>query len=204
MSRRRMMYDSLDKNTLLLLHFDNDVKDSSLYGRTVSGGVTNYVDGIFGKAGNLGGGATVEFTLPELSLNSGYTIEFWVRMNSIGDALILNAETSGNLRLRISVSDGNIVVQGAGYQLHSKKAINDKTYHHIALCAQPAYRNSYFFVDGVKITGGQQSSSTDFTVGTNFKIGWPTGNPYCNIDELRISDIARYTTNFTPPTKPFK
>jgi formylglycine-generating enzyme required for sulfatase activity len=64
------------------------------------------------------------------------------------------------------------------------------------------------FVDGkrqsaAKLDGGYKAGNTPFRIGAQRPSGPRQGfNPFAGlVDELRISRIARYTTDFTPPTR---
>lgn len=87
--------------------------------------------------------------------------------------------------------------------------ITTNTWHHIAISRK--IDKGYVFLDGALITEKDMSSSTTtYTLNfghTDFAIGslyW-SGSYYFKgyLDEFRISDVCRYTTDFTPPTEPF-
>lgn len=47
------------------------------------------------------------------------------------------------------------------------------------------------------------NSGTDLRIGTDGRTGYSPGAPGFMMDEIRISNIARYTGTFTPPSAPF-
>lgn len=85
---------------------------------------------------------------------------------------------------------------------------NANTWYYVAAVKQES-GNIRLFVDGVSLSVTQSSSSgwadNNFSQ-TNFCIGVIATPAYFNgyIDDLRVTKgIARYTSNFTPPTAPF-
>ena len=93
---------------------------------------------------------------------------------------------------------------GGGYP------ITRNVWTHLALTYDGSY--TYFFVDGQMVYSqecdigpvGDPTSSIDINYHT-----WGNGGSYSsrltgNIDELRISNIARYTSDFTPPNNEFE
>lgn len=82
-------------------------------------------------------------------------------------------------------------------------------FNHIAVCKNK--NNVYLFVNGNKISQTKHKTiilpNAYFTIGgrQNYGDGGSTGNidTYNRVDEVRISDVCRYTSNFTPPTEPF-
>jgi len=79
-------------------------------------------------------------------------------------------------------------------------------WYHIAVVRNSDQYDIY--LDGVALPRPTTSTkSGGFAVGGNFTIGRfidSRGSFDGNIDELRISNIARYTANFTPATEPFQ
>lgn len=221
MSRRRMMYGGkADANTLLLLHLDNNLTDSSpLNNETVVNNVT-FEAGKF-SYGALLNRATGYFTknISAITNLSDWTIEFWYKDSGTGTSDYSGIFTTGEewqispwiglrymsygLRgLFLYISDGATTV------ITDYGAINtvmDADWHHYAI----VYRSKilYMYLDGVlKLTKVVSLTIPNFgsqlTTGT-FSNNMPR-DMFGVLDEFRISNIARYTENFTPPTKPFK
>lgn len=83
--------------------------------------------------------------------------------------------------------------------------LNTGTWYHFALTKSSG--NYMFFQDGVQI-GATQNDTTaigDFTGGALIGAYNDGASQYVNgnIDELRISNSARWTANFTPPSVPY-
>ena len=99
----------------------------------------------------------------------------------------------------------------SGFLLQQMSSVDfaDNAWHHIALTRKSSDGSIHFFFDGVESgsTSSNQLVDNEILDSTTkyFKIGQygETGdyrNFYGNIDDIRVSKIERYTSNFTPPT----
>lgn len=201
MSRRRMMYGKVNKNTLLLLHFDGDVKDSSAYGRAVSGGVTNYVSGKFGQGGRFDTTKILSYSLPSFNTKD-FTIECFLKIETAATyaTIALNGEDSIRGMLKIDLSANGLIprfyVNGGDSLLSSNTTLSTGVFYHLAVSRLNGMVR--IFINGVlkgQKSMGQNISRTGFTTGDGARFV---------LDEFRISDICRYDSNFTPPTEPLK
>lgn len=81
------------------------------------------------------------------------------------------------------------------------------TWHHVAVVRSGS--NLYLFVDGtLEDSDSSISTDLDLAYGGSVRLGWATwdgGNGYYKgyITEMRISDIARWTSGFTPETSQY-
>lgn len=206
----------IDEHTLLMLHFDGNMNDSSIYGRSpLSGNRVSYVSGKFGNAFYVNTLASyIRFDKSwfiELFRTGIYTIDFWSRY--------ITGE--GNWASFMGIDDGTVngfvcncqyghVFQ---YGTYNNLMISDSlsglnitngSWHHYAIVSDGS--NVHLYVNGNKVTSAAIKSvsflSTDLTIGgrtSNNNV--PNGN---YLDEFRISNIVRWTGNFTPPTKPYE
>ena len=135
-----------------------------------------------------------------------FTIETWAYIAETGDyTLYSHAATGGPMLLSLngtfrfrSFGVADVVVASA--------LPSTNTWVHIA-----ASRNgtaTKLFFNGVQ-TGSTATDTADYTVAASVFIGSDTGAPGAlefngYIDDLRITKgVARYTSNFTPPTAQF-
>jgi len=98
--------------------------------------------------------------------------------------------TSGNLVLRLISCSGDV----------TGGSLTSNNWYHIAL----SYDGSVYkvFLNGQLVTS--KNCSTNTTYDNTSKIGFYGSDPIIGtIDEVRVSDIARYTSNFTPSTSSF-
>ena len=111
----------------------------------------------------------------------------------------IRLSATNQLYATVAQGGSNVVVTGGA-------AVTDSIFHHAALVR---FGNALkLFLDGVQvvadvaISGAINSSANLFAVG---RIGEYTGQQWPHtIDEIRISKgIARWTANFTPPTKAY-
>ena len=88
-----------------------------------------------------------------------------------------------------------------GPKSFSFSASND-TWYHIALVRTAG--NLKCFVDGTEI-GSAQSDTTDVHHSPHILLGKHGSGEYFNgyMDEIRLSNMARYTSDFTAPSEPF-
>lgn len=220
-------YDSM----VLLCHFngtdgDGDggiFTDFSKYARTVTGSESAQIDTDNAKfgAGSLSVGAYGQiFTAyaSELALGSNdFTIEYWYRGTSNEPIVILTTTKAGDSRypVLISRSTGNgLSATGSdslgntrySCNIPSGTNINDGNWHHIALVRFGS--NFVLYLDG----NGYVSDLPGFSgsLGSASQ-PWRFMDPSSSwtvevghMDDLRVTiGVARYTSNFTPPTAEF-
>lgn len=144
------------------------------------------------------------------SADEDFTIEWFARHISLlsGSYLIAFEAVSTNSALYRDGSNlilcdnaGNIAqwTYGSGFPVH--------VWHHIAIVGNDTTLTLY--VDGVARSSianraGWSTSASDAVIMGRGGPGNSGGRSYCYMDQFRISKLARYTDNFTPPTEPFK
>ena len=216
-----------DLNTKLLLHFDGSVVDASPYSVPVSAEAgTSFAAGKFGQ-GFIGKNISSAVEPSPVSTPDGYisdivkgdfTFECWFEESTIsntdGANLIMTAVNSDGSRFAFGVGISpkynlpplsrsvTVTERLSGSYYPIVEYVVDASYLsgwcHLALTRQgPVLR---LFLNGT-LVGVNNSYTYDGTgndgVRTHIGIGTTL------IDELRISNIARWTANFTPPTAPY-
>ncbi len=194
-------------STLLLLHGDT-LSDSSNYGRVItnSGVTVSSAQSKFGGKSLYFDGSSY-LTVPQLlSGNSPFTIEAWIypietKANTIWshDGSNATAVTGGVLEFYIS---NNVIYYCSGFHIQPSTSYALNTWHHVALVGDGlsiklfvngklngTYSGAYNFCHAVEMFG----ANSDALGSENFK-GY--------MDEIRVSNVARWTSDFTPPTSP--
>ncbi len=216
--RRMLGGKSGDPNTVLLLHAE-DFTDSSMYKRPIAhSNVSISSTAKFGKSFRYywePNYSVVARNLPISFLPSEqFTMECWVNY-TIGPNThtIFTVETNSGLHLRIRndnpnsqpqfvelVAANNIIIATGSIGVYQK------TWCHIALVCTGNYR-AKTYINGVKdldVNCSVLRGSGTLAVGCHI-INNDVNEAFNGyIDEVRISNVARYTSNFTPPDKPFK
>lgn len=215
MLRRRMTYgDRFDPNTILLIRGKGGAVDASgnKISLVVNGNVAvsasvkkfnaslNFLSTKFGIVS-----AT---TVPAMAFGTqNFTIDFWINYSSQAVMGLFNTGTAYNAGrgIIVAVQSGKVTTYanaGAGTVIDA--AIPTNTWTHVAVIRYGSQLRLY--VNGVL----QSSMSFTFSLQSNqpFFIGYEkagSGNLPFNgyIEEFRVSNIARWTSNFTPPTKPY-
>lgn len=216
-------------NVLLLLHFDGSngsttFTDSSPSPKTITANgnaaITTAQSVFGGASGNFDGTGDYLTTSAAASvwniIGGDFTIELWFRCTLSGTrnkTLLSTRGTSGPNAAgwNIDISSANGIVMnywdssGASYGVtvpDSSLAIN--SWHHVAFCRSGNTVRA--FLDGVQ--QGSSTWSATPTVGQGLYVGRTTTINTARdfpgqIDDLRITTAARYTSDFTPPTSPF-
>ena len=212
-----------DANTKLLLHFlgsGNTFVDSSPSPKTI----TAYGDakqlssscgsGIAYLDGN--GDSLSIATHADWDIGTNYTVEFTVIFNAVGKIqFIIARDISGyyasfevyinatnKIEYRISTNGTSWATGGVGT---GSTTLTANTKYHIALVKTGS--KIVLYLNGIPeiattLTGSPQNNSALILIGTYYG-----GGSYLDgcLSEIRISkDIARYTSAFTPSTRPFK
>ena len=175
----------------------------------------------FGGSSILVDGSGDAATLPNNSafrLNGDFTVELWVYPNALtGERYFVSHYDFGSAQRnwRFGLMNGSahlhfnfVAANGATEnEISAGVGLTLTTWQHIAVTKSAS--TSRIFINGI-----QQASSTalvdlggstaSLSVGSILNSGSPAFGANCYIDDLRITKgVARYTSNFTPPTTPF-
>lgn len=221
---------NIDSYTKLLLHCDGadgstTFIDSSPSGKSVTANGNAQIDTAqykFGGASALFDGTGDYLSLADSAdwaFGSGdFTIDFWVRFNTFpseGNRAMLYTQyvdSSNRIQFTVGLNSGikQILFEAVASSISISSGwvtitMNTATWYHIALVRNG--NNFNIYQDGTSI---KQITDTDAMpdIATTLVIGdWAGNAGYCLngwIDEYRISKgIARWTANFTPPTRPY-
>lgn len=206
----------IDEHTLLMLHGE-DFTDSSLSPKIITnnGGVVLSTSGKFNKCMDFTQSAAyLSFAQPAIYGTTPFTIDWWEKWNGAttsGQTMILGTTTTSGVTLSIGTNDGTYwFFQAPGstnvWNLDSSVNIHlptINTWGHRAVVRDGTSIKIYY--NG--ILDVQVSCSSSIYAGNyTATIGrWRTNIvplPML-IDEFRISNIVRWTGNFTPPTAPY-
>jgi len=137
-----------------------------------------------------------------------FTIEMWINANSFleGSVILLDprggGDTTPNWLVGLDDVSGYKPGMYVGGWVVSDTALSTGTWYHLAWVRSSGTLKCY--VDGtekasVSFTGDLDQSG--FGLGSRYNLNQYTLDGY--MDEVRISDTARYTSGFTPDTTPF-
>ena len=143
---------------------------------------------------------------PVITENTEFTVDCWVYPTQNKTASIWTHGDTG-----ASTGTGGSVLTYNGAWLYycngfliQGGSVSFNKWQHLALVGTKTAIHLY--VDGVLIgstSGSYNFGSLNEIIGANVSSAG-TENFAGYIDELRISNIARWTANFTPPTEPYK
>lgn len=219
----------IDSFTKIILHMNGTdasivFTDSSLVPKIFTANGNAQIDTAqfkFGGASGLFDGTGDWADAPDNSdfdLGSGdFTIDFWIRRNAAGVVTYICGQCDSGLQgtttsftMFFDASNhiaGRVCSGGTAYTATSSGTItNDSAWHHVAFVR---YGNTCtVYIDGVSsgtasVTGiTVNNSANKLSIG---RAGEATGNTFNGwIDEFRLSKgIARWTSNFTPPTSEY-
>ena len=204
-----------DQYTKSLLHFDGGITDESGKTWTAYGGAATsttqskfgsgalYLD-TTGKYISVSGGTGFDFA------NMDFGIDMWVYLTSVGVEHSLVSKYSSwatNNDFLFYITNSNYpkaVFGNSSVTITSSIALSSGAWYHVALIRNGT--NWKIFVNGEVVA----TTTASYTVTNNtasVRVGYSSSNDsqfFGYIDELRISKgIARWTSNFTPPTAPY-
>lgn len=197
-----------DANTLSLLHFNSAISDETGRAWTAGGDAK-----IVASESKFGGGSlyldgdwdwieTASST--DFAWTGPFTIDFWAEFPSIAYYTALvdtgNYATNDGIYLQIRSGNNNLsVFANSSWRISVSNTFSLNRWYHLAVV-----RNAdtiMLFVDGQKIAAGSDTQA--ITSVYPFKIGREVVGSLCAnmyVDEFRVSSVARWTDNFTPPT----
>lgn len=205
----------IDNNTVLYLKGDS-FKDLSLNPKTVNNNGVTIIDNSvkylnFNGNGNF---LNVDKSVIYDYIINDFTIEFYVKSNTTSRQMILmlDDDVSGNgtqetISMNLMSNIINVTFRNTSnnlFKLSSSAVDFTSSVRHVALVRSENLLSIY--IDGINV-GKQTISGSLFVQNAPLAIGryGNYNNVFFNgiINNLRISNIARYTKNFTPPTQPF-
>jgi len=139
--------------------------------------------------------------------NYNFTIEFQVRFSSTSTAILFDPR-SANLQGPNPViywTSSTIRYYNNSSDRITSSSLSLNTWYHVAVSRSGT--STRMFINGTQ-AGSTYTDSTDYVIGGRLTIGADSivaGNTSLNgyIDEVRVSNTARYTANFTAPTAAF-
>ena len=219
----------IDEYTKLMLHCNGDDAsqtfiDSEITPKTVTAVGNAQLDTAykqFGTASGLFDGTGDWLTVPDSTDwdfgNGNFTIDFWVRFNTVNaiGGLISQFVSTASYWGIYTYSNGKIYFDfhnptGAGAYTASTTSLSADTWYHFEFSRITT--SAKFFIDGVSQTLTEANAFDDITFDNLASVlyvgNFPYGGAYVPfhgwIDEFRISKgIARHTSDFTPPTSEY-
>ena len=142
-------------------------------------------------------------------LTGDFTVEAWVYGPAQASyaGIMGGASTPSGWTFRLNNSGHVVLTNGSTTYSSSPNTVPTNTWTHVAVSRSQTTLK--IFINGTEVNSSSSSDAIDFSgggfqVGRGFTVDGNDGYFSGYIDELRITKgIARYTTNFTPPSAPF-
>lgn len=215
-------YSGNDAYTKLLLHFENNVTDSSVGANTVTNNNVTFSGGTYkiGSYSAIFNGSNGYLLIPyssAIDISSGdFTIDSWVYITSLADyfsffssandtsntGIFFGYAPTGGYKYRFGIYSGGTQLVG----LNSNMDPPTNQWVHVAVVRSG--NNYTLYLNGTSVATAT-SATGPIMPGTGTVIGRDyvgSGGYYLHgyMDEFRISKgVARWTSNFTPPTSPY-
>ena len=197
-----------DENTLLLLHGE-DLTDSSQRNAQITnnGVIASDAQSKFGgKSLYFDGASNIAVNSSDFNFGLGdFTIDCWVRPEGPnGDSFLFSGASVNELFFGFMGNYVGIGIGRAGIAWDSATYLTVplEEWSHVAVVRQSA--NTYFFLNGeIVFTCG---NAVSYEIPSGLANVGSQGQKYYYkgyIDELRVSNVARWTTAFDPPTEPY-
>lgn len=195
-----------DENTVLLLHGD-EIADSSQHNQAVTnnGVSVSTAQSKFGKSLYFNGSSALRVDAgADFDFGTGdFTIDCWCYPTKRQEGHFLNGTIAGAIFFGLN-SSGLVGLgrRAVAWDNRVATALPLNTWSHVAV----SRRNSAvkIFVNGTEMLSASNTTSYGLNGGLAC-IGDESGSCYFvgYVDELRISNVARWTASFTPPTAPY-
>lgn len=176
---------------------------------SISTSVKKFGAGSMSFAGN---GYIYNTTADDVFANLGtgaFTLETWVNFNSVASVQLVcgilssGGDTTGGVSFYVS-ANGVLRVYGPSVSGTVTTTIALNTWYHVAIVRSG--NTWYLFKNGISQGTFTDSGSVAPSATKPFSIGGHATTAYLNgyLDDFRITKgVARYTSNFTPPTAEF-
>lgn len=189
-------------DTLCLLHFDGNIVDAT--GKSAWAGRGNYSfssDGKFGKSLAFNNSDVRSTDRSLRPTGNEWTIEWWDRKIGSISGWLLAIESSIDIMWGVQVPwNGSVFNFQTSNGLNLNIGSPTSAWRHAAIVCHNSVASSY--VNGMQLTSSVYNNALpDFA---RSKIGY-YGQAVSGflVDEFRISNVARWISNFDVPTKPY-
>ena len=201
-----------DEHTLLLLHCD-DYSDSSMYGIELmdkSAQVSTEQSKFGGKSMYFNG--STRLSIDDVSARifdfgtGDFTVEAWIYPEEIStDIFIFSGSADGSFFFGRQTGNFNLGIGRTGVLWDSVAPVpmQANTWSHVAAVRSKGQVSLY--VNGNQ-TGPLANTNAYSMAGFIACIGSQGTNYYYKgyMDEIRVSNVARWTESFVPPTQPYR
>ena len=201
-----------DEHTLLLLHCD-DYSDSSMYGIELmdkSAQVSTEQSKFGGKSMYFNG--STRLSIDDVSARifdfgtGDFTVEAWIYPEEIStDNFIFSGSADGSFFFGRQTGNFNLGIGRTGVLWDSVAPVpmHANTWSHVAAVRSKGQVSLY--VNGNQ-TGPLANTNAYSMAGFIACIGSQGTNYYYKgyMDEIRVSNVARWTESFVPPTQPYR
>lgn len=229
----KIISGGIDEDTIMMLHFDSNLTDSSQYSSTLSSSIdytdrTSYVDGKFNKCfriGKWGTGVRLNNQNAVFQEFSGdITLDFWHRFNNSSKQYTMfdvqSKYVSGYNKTPIyfclergEYGTYKLYIYNSASQyaatIELEDYINTSDFNHYAVTFDHTTSKVRFFINGVTVYNDivndiSYNYSAGFYSG-NFEGNGNYDNSIVDIDEYRISKCLRWESDFSDnlPDKPY-
>lgn len=160
----------------------------------------------FGGASYLGDGVGDRLNVDgNFSQTGNFTFEFWFRAaDLVGNQALMGIgnESSGRYNFYLNTSNPRLNLYAGADVISASSNVSTNTWYHLALVRNSTTVTMY--LDGTSV--GSTTISGTFANANGLYVGDISDGAISfngHIDEIRVSNIARYTTTFTPSTSAF-
>jgi hypothetical protein len=134
-----------------------------------------------------------------------FTIELWAYQTSVTTQPSLIEAPQNGVSINLAPGTSRLQIGQSFVTALITDTVSFPTNQWVSIAACRQGTTLYLFKNGTLINSVTNSTNFTQTVFPNFYIGSSATNGGYNgyIDEVRISNICRYTANYTPATEPF-
>ena len=210
----------IDANTVSLYHFNDSFKDE-ITGNNCTFVQASYESGFSYTTGKFGNSVYMNKNGTDMQCavilasfapftNVSATMDFWIYLNNANTLFGWDGNWGDPLGIRFKTDLSQIILSryfngtnrsGTDTTIENVEGLTLNTWHHVAYVHDASTSSIYLFFNGKLIWHVTGYSYSPQTFGTIY-FGINQQN-YFRLDELRISNVARWTSDFTPFTQPY-